>query len=700
MAFKFYRQTENLFLTLSGAGATQLVCIGARVREKLSTISELRMEFYSNDTTFNPADILGKTITLEAGNGFKFSGLVIMVEDLGNEDSGDLFAAEIRPWPWLLTIGADNRVFQAKTTIEIVKDVFQAAGFTDVTDSTTGSYAAREYCVQYGESNFDFISRLLEEEGIYYFFDHSGQVEKIVLGDGISAHTDGGTVDFTKSNQIGDKNADANSIFEWAEIGKVVTGKVSLFDYDMTLPNADLKVQQAIASGSHGHVAVERYHDGGHYKVAEDGEALAKKEMEGHAADFARAKGTTNSAVLRSGGLFTLNHEVRDAVNAAYLVVGCTHYMQFDAGYKENTGDSYNRHVEKIEFPEAMELYETEFEVQKSSVQFRPPRITEWPEVPSLLTAEVTGPSGEEIYTDPYGRIKVMFPWDRLGKGDDTTSCWVRSVLPWTGKDWGWQSIPRIGMEVIIQFERGNIDRPYCTGMIYNGVNSPPYALPGMMTKTGIRTNSSKGGGGFHELTFDDKKDSESIFFQSEKDYKQVIKNNAEITIGMEKQKDGNLTQTIYKNKTETIKTGDLTLTVEEGNRITKIKTDDTTTIEGKSTATITGDTSVEIKTGNLTEKVGSGNMSTEVSTGNQDTQVKLGNISIKAAAGAISIEAMQSIELKVGSNSVKIDMTGVTIKGTMIQVTGDAMAKIGAPMTQVSGDGMLTLKGGIVMVN
>ena len=696
---KISRQVDKLFLKLSGSAASDLICLGARVRDQLSRITEMRMEFYSKSTSFDPASVLGTKLTLEAENGFKFSGIVISVEDLGHQDSIDLFAAEIRPWPWLLSIGSDNRVFQGMTTPEIVKKVFSEAGFTDVTDSTSGTFEKREYCVQFGESNLDFVHRIMEEEGIYYFFDHSGATEKIVLADSVSAHTNNGKVPFSTSNQVGERQANSNSIFEWAELGRVVSGKVSLFDYDMTRPTAELKVHAVVSSGSHSFNKVEHYKAGGHYSKADKGEAQARREAEGHAAGSQRARGLSNDAKVVTGGIFTLDHAERSTVDGDYLVTRATHYMMFNPGFGAENKQSVNRHAERIDYPAEMALFETEFEVQKSSVQFRPPKMTSWPEVPSLLTAKVTGPDGEEIYTDEYGRIKVIFPWDRLGEAKESSSMWVRSVMPWGGKNWGMFSVPRIGMEVIIQFERGNIDRPYCTGVVYNGVNKPPYALPGEMTKTGIRTNSSKGGGGFHELTFDDKKGSESVFFQSEKDYKQIIKDDAVITIGMEKAKEGSLTQTIYKNKTETIKEGDLKQTVEKGNRITSIKTDDTETIEGKQTVEITGDTSWTIKTGNKTEKISTGNSKLEVSTGNLDTKVSLGNITLDASLGKITISAMQEIELKVGTNSIKISPTGITIKGALVTVEAQAMTEVKGAIVMVKGSAMTQVSGGIVMV-
>lgn len=695
------RQMDNLFITLSGDGAAGLICIGARIRERFSTISELRMEFVSKDTNFDPRTILGKRITVSTLQGFKFSSIVVSVEELGLQSGGDVFAAELRPWLWLTTIGEDNRVFQGKTTPEIIKAVFDELGFSDFKDKLSGTYEAREYCVQYGESNFDFISRLMEEDGIYYYFSHADSVETMVLADAVTAHDDKGDIKFTVSNISAAKRADADTIYEWAEAGKVVSGKVSLWDYDFTLPNSNLLATSTVPSGSHSHNKMERYNSGGHYKTAEKGESFhARHIADANAAESTRATGLCNNVLVLTGAKFTLKYPDRKEAEGSYLVVGATHYLRFDDGAAGTELQRLNRGVERIDYPDQMALYETEFEVMPSSAQFRPIKTVPWPEVPSLLTALVTGPAGEEIHTDTYGRIKVQFPWDRQGKKDDKTSCWVRSVMPWTGKDYGFIAVPRIGMEVIVQFERGNIDRPICTGMVYNGVNKPPYALPGEMNKISLRTNSTKGGGGYHELTFDDTKGSENILFQSEKDYKQIIKNNAEITIGMEKKDPGNLTQTIYKNKTETVKTGDVKLTVESGSRITNIKTDETTTITGKSTHTITGDTSVEIKQGNFSEKIAMGNMSTEVSMGNQSTAVKLGNIAIKADLGKIEIEAMQSIELKVGQSSIKIDQMGVTIGGMMFKLDATLMAEIKSLLTTVKADAVLTLKGGITMIN
>ncbi len=690
------RQTENLFIELSGEGAADLICIGARVRERFSTIPEMRMEFTVKTTSFDPKSILGKRITLKTQQEFQWTGLVVSVEDVGLEKGVDVYAAELRSWLWLATLGEENRIYQKMDALEIIADVFDKMGISDFQSKVTGKPEQREYCVQYGESNFAFISRLMEEEGIYYAFDHTGATEKMILANDASAHEDKGEIQFTKSNIQRKVRADADTIYEWAEVGKVVSGKVSLWDYDFTQPRTPLLVSSAgTGIGAHAHNKIERYQSGGHYKTADKGEGFAKHITEANSAHYARATGLCNTVLVRTGVKFNLKHPERPAADGSYLVIGSTHYIRFDDQASGTETDRLNRAVEQIAYPKDMALYDAEFEVMPSAVPFKPQKETPWPEVPSLLTAVVTGPGGDEIHTDLYGRIKVQFPWDRLGKKDDTSTCFVRSVMPWTGNKWGFLAVPRIGMEVIIQFERGNIDRPICTGMVYNGDNKPPYDLPGEMNKMGWRTNSTKGGGGFHELTMDDTKGSESVFFQSERDYKQVIKNDAEITIGMEKKDPGDLTQTIFHNFTEIIKTGDVSQKIESGSRITYVNTDDTTTILGKSAATITGDTSVEITDGNLAEKVGKGNMATEVSQGNQRVTVNQGNINMEATAGTITIEAGQSITLKVGTNSITIDTTGVKIEGAIFSATGKASAElVSNGMVKVDGGPMVTISG------
>lgn len=689
--------------------SSKVVLKNAKVIEGLSQLTETRVEMLCNDENVDLQDFVGESMTLtleeETGDGkveHHFSGICISAEFVGYYQ-GDLhLVAEVRPWLWFLTRTSENRIFQDKTAPEIIKSVLGDYGFTaDLIERLQEAYAKRDYCVQYRETDFDFISRLMEEEGIYYFFRQDEKKLKLVLADGVQAHKTAkgkAEIPFFFREQKGYRR-DQDHIFEWGGRTAVTSGKVTLMDYDFEKPKIDLKKVKSIPLGKHGHKTYESYDYPGHYREPGLGETRARVRMEAEAAQHLRSRAMGNPRGLRAGNTFTLKEHSRSEANQEYLVVSMIHHLQIETDY-EDTEVRQNPFLEKEDQLDTktsedgrQDTYRCEFEVIPGKVPFRAPLDTQWPAISGLHTAVVTGPGGEEIYTDEYGRIKVQFHWDRLGKKDENATCWVRVVMPWTGKNWGMIHIPRIGNEVVIQFEEGNPDRPICTGMIYNGENKPPYALPTNMTQTGIVTRSTKQGSisTFNELIFEDKKDAEFVRFQSERDYMQTIKNDATITIGQEHKDKGDLTQTIHRNKTETLKTGDHTFTVEAGNQTINIKKDHTETIEGKSTNTITG---------NYTQTIKQGNIAREVKTGHENVKISMGNHSLKTALGSITEEAMQKIEMKVGSNSIKIDQMGVTIKGMMIKIEGTAMLEAKSPMSTVKGDAVLILKGGMTLIN
>ncbi|MBZ5585802.1 MAG: type VI secretion system tip protein VgrG [Acidobacteriia bacterium] len=284
----------------------------------------------------------------------------------------------------------------------------------------------------------------------------------------------------------------------------------------------------------------------------------------------------------------------------------------------------------------------------------------------------VTGPAGEEIFTDKYGRIKVQFHWDREGQHDASSSCWVRVATHWAGKQWGAIHIPRIGQEVVVDFEEGDVNHPIVVGSVYNADLMPPYSLPDNKTQSGIKSRSSKNGGpdNCNEIRFEDKKDSEQIFVHAEKDMLTEVEHDETRTV------DHDRTTTIKNNETKTVTEGNETITIKQGNQSNTVEM---------------GDQSNQVKTGNVTHTIDMGNLS---------TTVKMGNITNKVNLGKTEEEAMQSIELKVGQSSIKIDQMGVTIKGMMIKVEGQVQVQIKGLMTQVNGDAMLTCKGGITMIN
>jgi type VI secretion system secreted protein VgrG len=706
MAGKVDRKESPIKLR-GGFDADQFECQRAIITEGLSTLTNIRLELFSDSTSIDLSKILGQNVELEietqAGAKRLFNGAIVSIEEFGLKDGLRQVVVEARPWFWMLTRTLNNRIFQDMTVVQIIEKVFGDHGFSDFKKRLSGTYKPRVYCVQYRESDFDFLCRLMEEEGIYYFFDHDekkGGAGMLILTDGNSGHSP--MSEYADTNYLPDRQGQSRypDDFIWAFSAeqKIVPGKVELVDFDFVNPKPVTVRANTVLKDKHNHKKYELYDTPGHYgKETSLGDSRKQVRMEAEEARHDRMRGESNLKTLGVGRTFKLTTRPEwkhpEYSGKEFKVVSATHYIQNVSGFTRFRKEPDPAKA-ALKFPDkATELYSNTFEVMEKSRQFRAPLVTPWPEIAGLHTAIVVGKSGEEIHTDKYGRIKVQFHWDRVGKSDENSSCWVRVVTPWSGKNWGMVAVPRMGQEVVIQFEEGDPDRPICTGMLYNNDTMPPYELPANKTQSGVKTNSSKGGGGFNELMFEDNKDKELVRFQAERDYEQIVKNNATITIGQEKKKDGDLTVTVHNHVTETIKEGNHTFTIEKGDQTFEIS-------KGKQDITIEGNRTETIKTGNHSTTLNTGNHATEIKKGNHDTKVSLGNISVKASAGKITMEAAQSIELKVGGASIKLEPAKITVKAPVIDIKGDGMATLAAPKTDVKGDAMLTLKGGITMIN
>ncbi len=687
---------------MTGDYSFEAILHTAIVTEHLGAISEMRMQF-EVPKRIGPGDILGKTlrahVELKEGIGRSFSGLCTAVET--RIDGTTTFVdAEVRPWLWMLTRNQNTRIFQDKTVKEIIEQVFSDAGFSDHKIETTRSFDKRTYCVQYRESDFDFISRLMEQEGIYYFFPsekNAQDAKEMIICDDASGHKpvpEYPEIEYCLSDSIGASSDD--QIRDWSMVQSVVGGKVTLDDFNFLRPTSDLTAVSLQPQGDHTNNELELYDHPGKQTIdgmaagaeSSRGDHLARVRMEAEVVRYETWRGRTGVRMMGAGRKFGLkNYPVAEA-NTDYIVTSAYHQIEAD----------YGRHFQKMNPDRA--VYTCDFTAIAADVPYRSMPITNWPVIPGLHTAKVVGPSGEEIYTDEYGRIKVQFHWDRKGENDENSSCWVRVVTPWSGMNWGMIHIPRIGQEVVIQFEEGDPDRPICTGMLYNEDTKPPYPLPDNKTVSGIRTDSSKDASDtthFNELKFDDLAGEELVRMQAQKHHEKLVKNKSSLTIGFDEldygdhDGDFSLSTVIKQNVSEKITDGDKFLKIETGSETIDIKKDKTQTIEGKRTETITGNDTTTIKQGDY---------SMTLDMGNHDTQLKMGDVDLKVDLGSITHEAMQSIELKVGSNSIKIDQTGVTIKGLMIKIEGEAMAEMKSPMTTVKGDAMLVLKGGVTMIN
>lgn len=701
-------------ITLMGQkNPKDVTLLATAIEGGISTIPVAYVEFMSRDKALDLGNLVGTeagfSYSGENGTTQRFWGTCISAEAKGIDDGFGRYVAELRPWLWFLTRSRNNRIFQQKKVTEIIQSILKDYGFSShLVIKHSKSDATREYCTQYRETDYDFIVRLMEDEGFYYYFDHQDGAVKLVIADQVSTHEAVGRDDKVRYRDA--KGAGrVEHISAWETVERVVTGIVTLRDYDFTKPSADLTASSSVASGKHQHKTYETYQYPGGFSEVEKGERKAAALIGADATGHKTWRAQGNVLHLWPGKLFELAEHPRHTTTdtATFLVTKINQFFRSDIA-KDKFGGSVlqSLYAAGIDIAENVQVT---FEAVLKATPFRMPSATPRPEISGVQTAKVTCASGDEITVDKYGRIRVQFHWDRSGKTDDKSSCWVRTMMPWTGKNWGMASWPRVGQEVVIQFEEGDPDRPLCVGMLYNADTMPPYELPGHATRSGIKTNSSKGGGGYNELMFEDKKGDELVRFEAEKDYVQTVQNAAHVRVGYVHEKDATKAKAkdkrsmkleVENHLDEIVEKGDHSFEVKTGSQDIKIKKNKTEEIEGKSTLNVTGDVTEVIKTGNLKHTVESGNVTREVSMGNETATVKMGNYALDTMMGKIDLTAMQSITLKVGVNSIKIDQTGVTIKGLMVKVEGTAMFEAKAPVAEVNGAAALILKGGVTLIN
>jgi type VI secretion system secreted protein VgrG len=696
-----FTQASRTFAVTTPLGADAFGVAGFTCREGISRPFEVGLDLYAPaDTAVAFDQLLGQSVTLDVvlpdGSKRHLNGIARSVAQRGTEHVGDVprtyYRMAVVPKLWLLSRQARSRIFQQKTVQEILETVLTGL---DTSFELQGTYEPREYCVQYRETDFDFMARLMEEEGIYYFFTHADGAHTMVIGDAPHTHPDlptGATITFDPG--VGGLVPD-DRISEWEKVQELTSGKVTLWDHSFELPGRNLEasadVQQTVQLGTVAHKlrmtanqSLELYDYPGGYakrfdgvsasggdaasnlqKISQDNQRTATIRAVQVAAGALQGRGASNCRQLVAGHKFTLAGHP-DA-NGEYVVVEVEHEARAGDAARSSTGNGGF-------------VYRNRFACIPSALPFRPARVTPRPHVDGCQTAEVVGPQGEQIFTDKYGRVKVQFHWDREGQRNATSSCWVRVATALAGTQFGGVHIPRIGQEVVVDFLEGDPDRPIVVGSVYNANQMPPYTLPDNKTQSGFKfANVGQGGAPVvNELRFEDKAGSEQVYFQAAKDEIWNVEHDRTTTVK------NNDTRTVTEgNDVVTVSKGNRDVTVAEGNLTTKVdKGDETHTVgTGKLTLTVesdlsttvnTGKRSTVVKTGNDETSVDTGNMTTKVKTGNYETTVDLGNITIKAAAGKCTIEAMQEILLKVGPNTLKISPSG-------IELTSTSMIKLGA---------------------
>jgi type VI secretion system secreted protein VgrG len=527
-------------------GADQLLVRDANVREELGRLSAFDLDLLSPDEDLSLDDLLGRGMAIEltlAGDQPRyFHGLVAECSQTGRLGRYARYSARVVPWLWLLTRTSDCRIFQQKSIPDIVKSVFREHGTSDFEDALSGSYSPREYCVQYRETDFNFVSRLMEEEGIYYYFRHDKDKDTLVLCDSASAHS---TVPGYETINYYPPSKNAvreDHLNDWRLSHSMQSGKLTHTDFDFVKPRTSLLAQHA-ASGSYPRSDAELFdYPGGYYAVG-DGSRYAQRRLESIQHQHERVGGSGNTRGLTVGSLFSLEGYPRDDQNRKYLVVSAEHRF---AALDYESGVSHGGDEVAVEF-----------KAIPSDQPYRSPLTTHKSRVAGPQTAMVVGPGGEEIYTDQYGRVKLQFHWDRYGKRDENSSCWVRVSQAWAGKNWGSMHLPRIGDEVVVSFLEGDPDRPLVTGRVYNGAEMPVYDLPANQTQSGFKSRSSKGGSpaNFNELRFEDKMGAEMLTLHAEKDQEISVEHNEAHSVGNDRTKSvgHDETTTVTNNRTESV---------------------------------------------------------------------------------------------------------------------------------------------------
>lgn len=652
-----YSQDNRLIAIDTPLGKDVLLLAGFHGSEGISRLFSVSLDMISENHNIAFEDIIGQNVTLSIvlSSGLKrfFNG--IMAGFAQGRGGGELEGENLRfsnyratmvPWLWLLTRTADSRIFQKLSVPEIVEKIFNEKGFADFKMQFQGSYEKRDYCVQYRETDFNFISRLLEEEGIHYFFEHEDGKHTLVLADSPQANAPCPNQELARYQMSAGGWLEDDVIGGIERLQEIRPAKHTLNDFNFEMPNTDLKVNVPTKLNL-GPGEREIYDYPGLYAKKEGGDRLARIRMEEDEAQVTTVVGQSNCRAFTSGYRFRLAFFYRsDMNNKEYVLTSLEHGA--NQGWEDNADLAYYNHFSCIPY----------------EVPCRPPRVTPKPVVHGTQTAIVVGPAGEEIYTDEHGRVKVQFHWDREGKNDENSSCWIRVSQVWAGAGWGGICIPRIGQEVIVDFLEGDPDRPIITGRVYHGVNKPPFELPNGKVVSGLKSDSTPGGGGYNEISMDDTKGTEKITTHAqydmnttvEHDQTTTVKNNrsTKVVVDDTLNVDANRTVHVKAKLTETIDSGQ-EVTVSSGYKET-ISGGADSTISGGLTRAVTGSTkhSATDRIDLLAKGAGS-----FVS----DTSLKL------AVAGSVVEITPEHITIISGGSTIKLDVSGISLNGAKISL-------------------------------
>lgn len=645
-------------------GANTLLINTLEASEEISGLFQFQLDMLADvDTKIQARSLLGKAVCismLDNDNGDDkryFHGIVSHVSQGPREERFQHYHAVVVPWLWLLTLNHQSRIFQDKTVVEIVKAVFDdlKSSFPDINyrDATTADHTALDYCVQYRETDFHFVSRLMEQDGIFYFFEHTDSKHTLVLADSNSVFTPcpGNSTVLYFEGGFGEREGTINY---WEQQISFRSGKFSMRDHHFQLPTKSLEVMESSKDQS-ASASLEVYKYPGQYalrfknpeqrlgQVEKEGDKLVRIHMEEEEMQARILSGGSTRRNLRVGNKFSLSKHF--SADGQYLLTSVHHTVAQTPDYISGQTNPTP--------------YRNSFGCVAADVPVRPARSTIKPVIAGPQTATVAVKSGEESWLDKFGRVRVQFHWERKGKNNETSACWVRVAQPWAGASWGAHFWPRVGQEVVVEFLEGDPDRPIITGSVYNAANMPPYTLPDNYTRSGIITRSSKNGGSknFNELRFEDKTGQEQIFINAEKDMDHRVEHDHRVFIG------ANQHLIVKANQTELI----------EGNKDEHVKGVHVEKIDSNASRDIGGDHKEKIA-GKLSLQVGGAQHHTVGSV----YTLQAGDEIHLMAGSKVVIEGGMEVSIKGAGGFVDIGASGVTIQGTLVTINSGGSAASG----------------------
>jgi type VI secretion system secreted protein VgrG len=682
-------------------GEDELVLQSLHGEEQLGRPFRYELELLSENSQINLADLVGQNVTvwlkLSKEDTRYFNGFVSRAYQTDAGGSMARYRATVVPWLWFLTRTSDCRIFQEMSVPDIIEDVFRGHGFTDFDNQLSEEYREWEYCVQYRETDFNFVSRLMEQEGIYYFFKHEDGKHTLVLADAISTHEAYPKYEEINYHTRSQGRSSGQNIQDWTFEMNVQPGSCALCDYDFKNPKNELRAMSSVER-DHAAAQFEIFDYPGEYTESADGEAYARIRIEELQTQYAVARANSDARGICTGGTFTLTDFPREDQNQEYLITSVNFQINSDVLRPGEQGES-------------SPVFSCSFNAMDAGQPFRPSRITPRPTIAGPQVAVVVGPSGEEIHTDEYGRVKVQFPWDRQGMKDDNSSCWIRVSQNWAGKNWGAMIIPRITQEVIVEFLEGDPDRPIITGRVYNADNMPPYDLPANKTMSTLKSNSSSEGQGFNEIRFEDKTDEEQIFIFAQKNQDVRVQNDSFEWIGNNRHLVVKKDQIEHVKNNRNEKVGADHKEEIGKDRNLKVKGKEAKAVDGSLSLTV-GDDVIEVFKKNHSEETTKDyylKADNIVIEGMTNVTVKVGDSFIAIESGGIKIGTSGDIVLEASGNveqtamgDVSLEATGnASVKGTGgLALESTAQAELKAPKTAVKGDAMLELTGGLVKIN